>query len=82
MSATLLARMVEAVGGGAAWWIDLVRRRAVPVLALAAAVAGAGAYLTATELTIDTDTNSMISPELPFRRHAAAFMRAFPHFAN
>ena len=82
MSATALARVVEAVSTAAACWIDLVRRRAALVLVLAAAATGATAYLAASELTIDTDTTAMISPELPFRRHAAAFTRAFPQFVD
>ncbi len=82
MTAVFLARVVEAVGSGAARWIDWVRRRAAWVLASTAIVTAAAAYHTATELAIDTDTSSMISPELPFRRHAEAFMRAFPQFAD
>ncbi len=82
MTGPLLARAIEAVGAAAAAWIDLVRRRAAPVLVLVAAATGAGAYLTISELTIDTDTTSMISPNLPFRRHAEAFMRAFPQFVD
>ena len=82
MTGPLLARAIEAVGAAAAAWIDLVRRRAVLVLVLVAAATGAGAYLTISELTIDTDTTSMISPNLPFRRHAEAFMSAFPQFVD
>ncbi len=80
MTGSALARTVEAVSAAAAWWIDAVRRRAVLTLALAAAITGAAVVVTVSELTIDTDTTSMISPELPFRQDAEAFMRAFPQF--
>jgi hopanoid biosynthesis associated RND transporter like protein HpnN len=82
MSATAVVRIADAVGAAAACWIDLVRRRAALVLVLVTAATGATAYLTASELTIDTDTSAMISPELPFRRHAEAFTRAFPQFVD
>ena len=82
MTGTRIARAIAAVGDAASAWIDLVRRRVALVMVLVVAVTGAGAYLTISELTIDTDTTSMISPDLPFRRHAAAFTRAFPQFAD
>lgn len=82
MTNTRLARAIEAVGAAAAAWVDLVCRRAMSVLVLVAVVTGISVYYTASELTINTDTTSMISPDLPFRRHGEAFMRVFPQFAH
>ena len=78
----MVARAIDAVSDAAAAWIDLVRRRAAVVLTLVTAVTAAAAYVTATDLAIDTDTASMISPDLAFRRHAETFMTAFPQFAD
>lgn len=59
-------------------WVDLVRRRAPWVLALAV-LGGAGAILHALRtLRIDTDRNTMLSAELPFRQDADRLRAAFP----
>jgi hopanoid biosynthesis associated RND transporter like protein HpnN len=82
VTGTFIAQTVGAVGTGASRWIDFVRRRVATVLILVVAATGASAYHTVSELKIDTDTTSMISPDVPFRRQAEAFMAAFPQFAN
>ena len=59
-------------------WVDGVRRRAVLVLALSLAVAAASGWYAATHTAIDTNTNDMLSPDLPFQRDADRMSNAFP----
>ena len=42
-------------------------------------LSGAGAYLTATRFAIDTDTNHLFAPEIPWRHNEAELFKAFPH---
>ena len=63
-------------------WVDLVRRGAVAVVIAAALVAAAtGAYVVHA-FRINTDTEDMLSPELPFRQHSRALSEAFPQFSD
>jgi len=67
----MLARTLAAL-------VDGCRRRA-PVIALAALVATAVlGWWAATHLSIDTDTERIISPDLPWRQREAAFDALFP----
>ena len=50
------------------------------VVALAATVAAA--YGVATQLSINTDTEDMLSPDLPFRQDSSALSAAFPQFSD
>src|SRR5262245_17708158 len=63
----LIARLVEAS-----------RRHAVAIVAAAFLLSLIGAACVATYLKIDTDTNNLVSRELPYKKHEAAFDRAFP----
>lgn len=63
-------------------WTDGVRRLAKPAVAVSlAATVAAAAYLTL-NVRISTDTEGMLSPELPFRKNAAALKQAFPMLSN
>jgi hopanoid biosynthesis associated RND transporter like protein HpnN len=67
----MLARTLAAL-------VDGCRRRA-PALALLALVATGGlGWWAATHLSIDTDTERIISPDLPWRQREAAFEALFP----
>jgi uncharacterized protein len=49
------------------------------VIALTLALTSGGAYVTATRFAIDTDTNHLFSPEIPWRKNEAELFRTFPH---
>ncbi len=48
------------------------------VLAIALAVAACSAVFVARHFAIDTNINDLISPNLPWRQHQAAYQKAFP----
>ena len=54
------------------------QRNSVWVILLYVALTAGGTWLAATRLEVDTDTNSMISEELPWRQAERAYDRAFP----
>jgi hopanoid biosynthesis associated RND transporter like protein HpnN len=62
------------------WSVDRIAARPLPFVALSLLVAAAALVVTLQYLRVDTSTTEMISPEVPFRRHHAAFQRAFPDF--
>jgi uncharacterized protein len=62
------------------WSVDRIATRPLPVMALSIGLAAAALVVTLQHLRIDTSTTEMIAPEVPFRRHQAAFQRAFPDF--
>jgi len=59
-------------------WVDLMRRSAVAVVAVAVLLALASVRYTASNLGIDTDTADMISGELAWREQHEAYKAAFP----
>ncbi len=63
-------------------WLDLVRRSAVAVVALALTAAVGAAAFAFTHMRINTDTTDMLSSELPFRQQAKALKQAFPQFSD
>ncbi len=58
--------------------VEASRRHAGAVLAAAILLSLGCGWYTATHLDIDTDTNNLISPDLPWRQREAAFDKAFP----
>jgi len=63
-------------------WTGAVHRLAWPVvLASVLLCVGAAAYL-AENVSINTDTEDMLSPDLEFRRHGEDLSRAFPQFSD
>ena len=63
-------------------WVDLVRRGAWMTLLIAAVVTMDGLWYVSENLSINTDTSDMLSPDLPFRRHSRALDEAFPQFSD
>lgn len=68
----------ERLRGALSAWCDLVRRGAIVVVLAAVALTAAALSYTLDTLTIDTSTQGMIAPDVPFRRHSQAFADAFP----
>jgi predicted exporter len=62
--------------------VDSARRRAVLVLIGSVLLSVLAVLAAATHLGVDTDTNRLISPELPWRQREAEFDRAFPQFVD
>ncbi len=60
----------------------VVERQAWLVIVLSLVLTLAAGYYTATNLGINTSTNDMISPEVPFRVNNIAFNEAFPETKN
>ena len=58
--------------------VEACRRHAGAVLAAAILFSLGCGWYTATHLDIDTDTNNLISPELPWRQRETVFEKAFP----
>jgi uncharacterized protein len=62
--------------------VDLCRRHAVLVVTLAVLVSVFAGVFAAGHLGIDTDTDNMFAPSLPWRQRAIAFKREFPQFTD
>src|SRR5436305_7319360 len=56
----------------------MCRRRAALVAAAGAVLVALCGWFAATHLSIDTDTNNLISKDLPWRQREAEFDRLFP----
>ncbi len=54
------------------------QRHSIGVILIYLVLTGAGVWLSATRLEVDTDPNSMISEDLPWRQAERAYDRAFP----
>lgn len=59
-------------------WSDAARRGGVLLGVLILALTGFAGYYAATHLKVNTDTSSMLDPELPFQLRAAELRDAFP----
>lgn len=59
-------------------WVAFVQRRAAAVLLLAALLGIAVAFYVARDLSIDTNTENMLSPQLPWRQAERALLQRFP----
>ncbi len=64
------------------WWVDTASRFAIVVLLAATAAAGAALYYTVENLAINTDTDAMLSRDLPFREAQDELRAAFPQLSN
>lgn len=62
--------------------VDASRRHAAALTLVLVLLAIVGAWFTATRITIDTDFDKLINPELPWRQRDAALDRAFPQNQN
>ena len=62
--------------------VDFARRRAAAVVAMCLVLAALAGVVAATRLGIDTDTNRLISPDLPWRQREAEIDRHFPQYTD
>jgi hopanoid biosynthesis associated RND transporter like protein HpnN len=65
-----------------AWWVDQARRLAWLIVGVATLGAVSGGYYAATHLGMNTDTEAMLSSELPFRKLSMDFDKAFPQLGD
>lgn len=70
------------MGNLAARIVELCRRHALVVTIFYLVLAFAAAYYAATTLTIDTDLNKLISPNVSWRQQEQALDKAFPQNTN
>ena len=75
-------RALESYRAAVVWWVDTARRFAVVVLLAATAATVATSYYTVKNLAINTDTNSMLSRDLPFREAQDELRAAFPQLSG
>ena len=78
----MVERAMNAYRKALVWWVEAVQRRAGSVLLAAATVTAAALFYTYENLGINTDTSSMLSKDLPFRRAFYQFQDAFPQNRN
>jgi len=64
------------------WWTDAVFNRAKLSLFLITLLTAISLYYTATHLSFKTDTNTMLSEDLPFRQAYTRFQTKFPQFKD
>ncbi|HKF70565.1 MAG TPA: MMPL family transporter [Stellaceae bacterium] len=62
--------------------VDLSRRFAWAVALLGIALTAASGYYASTHLSLDTDIDKLLDPNLPWRKREMAYDRAFPQFNN
>jgi predicted RND superfamily exporter protein len=72
------SRIEKAISRAAGVFVDGAQKRPWQILAVAFLVTVAAAWAAATKLEVDTDPNTMLSPELPFRATAIRLADAFP----
>jgi len=63
-------------------WVDGVRRLAPWVVVVALAVTVGAAVFVARNITINTDTEDMLSPDLPFQKYSREEKEAFPQLSD
>ena len=63
-------------------WIGGVTRAAWLTVLLAVFATGTIGYYVAANLSINTDTDDMLSPDLPFRKNSLALKQAFPQLTD
>ena len=74
--------MSTAFRNGVSGWVDAVCRHAWLVFVASLILTALSGWFTATHLTIDTDTDDMLSSELDFRQNSLRLKRAFPQLSN
>jgi hopanoid biosynthesis associated RND transporter like protein HpnN len=62
--------------------VDLSRRFACLVTLLGLALTAVSGYYASTHLSLDTDIDKLLDPNLPWRKRAMAYDKAFPQFSN
>jgi len=74
--------MIDAFGRPLVWWAGIGIRWPRSVLILAILLALSAGYGCVTRLGFDTNTDDMLSAELPFRQAYSVFQHEFPQFSN
>ncbi len=64
------------------WWVGVVQRHSLPVLAIAVLLTAATLFYSVANFKINVDTSSMISEDLPFRKIENDFSKAFPNLSD
>ena len=62
--------------------VDLSRRFACVVTLLGVALTGVSGYYASTHLSLDTDVDKLLDPNLPWRKREMAYDKVFPQFNN
>jgi len=62
--------------------VDLSRRFACLVSLLGVALTAVSAYYASTHLSLDTDVDKLLDPNLPWRKREMAYDKAFPQFSG
>jgi hopanoid biosynthesis associated RND transporter like protein HpnN len=78
----VIGRLGEGFGKAVVWWVAHVTRAAPWVVIVVLLVTGATLRYTVHHLKINTDTEAMFSPELPFRRAYDQYRDLFPQFVD
>lgn len=68
------------IGRGVSWWVETARRWALFVVLFFVVVTGFLFYYSIHHLGINTDTSSMISASLDWRRNYLSYKEKFPQF--
>ncbi|MDH5748913.1 MAG: MMPL family transporter [Rhodospirillales bacterium] len=63
-------------------WVELVRRSAWLVILLSVLSTVAAVYYVVGNFSVNTSTEDMLSPDLPFRKNAKAVSQAFPQYSD
>lgn len=72
-----MERLEEAIRRVLGDWVEFVARRASAVLVVEVVLTLAAALFTVTQLGVNADNKRLLSPDLPFQKHAAAFQEHF-----
>lgn len=64
------------------WWLAIVERAPIAVLFFALLAAGVSLCYTLTHLRLNTNSEDLLSKDLPFRQTQKAFEKAFPQFSD
>lgn len=64
------------------WWVERARRFAWPIAIGSLLLTIAGGYYTLHNLGMNTDSNALLSSDLPYRRNLQIFEKAFPQLQD
>jgi hopanoid biosynthesis associated RND transporter like protein HpnN len=78
----VIGKTGDLFGKAIVWWVEHVTRGAPWVVIAALLVTGATLDYTVHHLKINTDTEAMLSPELPFRQTYDQYRHLFPQYVD
>lgn len=64
------------------WWVERARRFAWPIILGAVLLTAAAGDYTATDLGMNTDSNALLSSDLPYRQNLKDYEKAFPQLQD